>query len=548
MSEIPRGAIRFNTDSNKPELWDGSQWAEFQLSTPNLGTNLTPTGSVYFNGSAYVTVPTSTDFGLVEGNWTVECYAYIEQMVGSYGRLWYLEGSSAADIDGVYFSNTHMSMGSTNVWSIGDGTGGEYERNRWMHVAVCHDSTNIRMYINGHEAFTSSNNFFNSASKKLTLMSTNNGSYGGTGQGYISNFRIVNGTALYTSNFTPPSAPLTNVTNTKLLFCQSATSATAAAVTPNTPVSTSATASSFGPFNSDKKPGTRGLFGGGQHIHGNSISNVIDYVNISSQGKALDFGDLSSARRWVFGAVASRTRGVWAGGLDPAINDTIDFVTIASTGNATDFGNQVDSKATYGAVCNETRGVFGGGNPAASSSKTAGIDYITIASTGNSVNFGNLETATASLCGAAGQVRGLFFGGYTPTVLKTIQFVTISTLGDSQNFGDLARTNGQEGQACANATRGICSGGTGPSPCTDIEYVNIASGGNGNKFGDLTSVSVSTMGAVSSPTRGVISTDDTNQLNLDMIEIMTEGNSIDFGDLSVARDIGSGCSNGHGGL
>ena len=37
MAEIPRGAIRFNTDSNKPELWDGSQWAEFQLSTPNLG-------------------------------------------------------------------------------------------------------------------------------------------------------------------------------------------------------------------------------------------------------------------------------------------------------------------------------------------------------------------------------------------------------------------------------------------------------------------------------------------------------------------------------
>ena len=39
-SEIPRGAIRFNTDSNKPELWDGSQWAEFQLSTPNLGRSV----------------------------------------------------------------------------------------------------------------------------------------------------------------------------------------------------------------------------------------------------------------------------------------------------------------------------------------------------------------------------------------------------------------------------------------------------------------------------------------------------------------------------
>ena len=38
--EIPEETIRFNTDSNKPELWDGSQWAEFQLSTPNLGRSV----------------------------------------------------------------------------------------------------------------------------------------------------------------------------------------------------------------------------------------------------------------------------------------------------------------------------------------------------------------------------------------------------------------------------------------------------------------------------------------------------------------------------
>ena len=145
-----------------------------------------------------------------------------------------------------------------------------------------------------------------------------------------------------------------------------------------------------------------------------------------------------------------------------------------------------------------------GGNPEASSSKTDGIDYITIASTGNSLDFGNLTAATASLCATAGQVRGLFFGGYTPTVLRTIQFVTIATTGNAQNFGDLARTNGQEAQACANATRGICSGGTGPSPCTDIEYVNIASTGNGQKFGDLITAGTSTMGAVSSPTRGLM--------------------------------------------
>ena len=36
--------------------------------------------------------------------------------------------------------------------------------------------------------------------------------------GYISNVRMVNGTAVYTAPFTPPTAPLTAVTNTTLLL------------------------------------------------------------------------------------------------------------------------------------------------------------------------------------------------------------------------------------------------------------------------------------------------------------------------------------------
>ena len=38
---------------------------------------------------------------------------------------------------------------------------------------------------------------------------------------YISNVRLVKGTAVYTSDFIPPTRQLTNVTNTKLLCCQS---------------------------------------------------------------------------------------------------------------------------------------------------------------------------------------------------------------------------------------------------------------------------------------------------------------------------------------
>jgi hypothetical protein len=61
--------------------------------------------------------------------------------------------------------------------------------------------------------------------------------------------QFVKGTALYTSNFTPPSAPLTSVENTKLLCCKSNSSATAADVTPGTITANGNTAATnFNPF------------------------------------------------------------------------------------------------------------------------------------------------------------------------------------------------------------------------------------------------------------------------------------------------------------
>ena len=68
--------------------------------------------------------------------------------------------------------------------------------------------------------------------------STNNVTVGGNvaGAGWwngsISNVRVIKGTALYTSNFSPTFTELTNLPNTSLLALQSSSSATAYAVSP----------------------------------------------------------------------------------------------------------------------------------------------------------------------------------------------------------------------------------------------------------------------------------------------------------------------------
>ena len=109
---------------------------------------------------------------------------------------------------------------------------------KWAHIAAVREGTAFRLYVDGKlEASprTASTTMPNDSS--VTLIDIGRRRYASLEQipyeGFISNVRIIKGTALYTSNFTPPTDPLTNVTNTKLLCCQSNTSATAVAAAPN---------------------------------------------------------------------------------------------------------------------------------------------------------------------------------------------------------------------------------------------------------------------------------------------------------------------------
>jgi len=118
---------------------------------------------------------------------------------------------------------------------------GSLKVGQWYHYAACRSGNTLRLFIDGKmmvEDTSHTENYNNTSAFGCRV-----GCESGAGatvagfkaiKGFISNVRVVNGTALYTSNFTPPTSALTAVNNTVLLCCQSPSSPTAAAVSPGT--------------------------------------------------------------------------------------------------------------------------------------------------------------------------------------------------------------------------------------------------------------------------------------------------------------------------
>ena len=214
------------------------------------------------------------------------------------------------------------------------------------------------------------------------------------------------------------------------------------------------------------------------------------------------------------------------------------------------FNNELGVNGALG-----NRGLVAGGYVAPARSSV--VDYITISTLGNAISFGSLSVARSGSGSCSSSTRGTFAGGFSgPSQSNTIDFVTISSTGNASSFGILSGTSEVRG-ACSNGTRGIFGGGyIGGLSSNVIEYITIASTGNTQDFGDLTSRRGAAAGCCASSTRGIFAgayasptAPATNVTNtIDYITISTTGNAIDFGDITVARGGGGGCSNSTRGL
>ena len=294
--------------------------------------------------------------------------------------------------------------------------------------------------------------------------------------------------------------------------------------------------------------GVRAIFSGRSTSPGVYV-NTTDFITISTQGDAIDFGDQNGAG--TYGSTTSdKTRGIIAGG-HPQHNDVIDFCTIATTAGFTDFGDLTSSRWIMGGgVSSATRSVFAGGSIVTSGNPTTNVlDYVTTQSLGNAKDFGDCIQARRGTASVNNPTRGIFAGGYFPaTLYNLIEYITTATLGNAADFGDL-RSSISRNAGCSNSIRGMFGGGGNPA-VNSIEFINIATLGNSNDYGDLLATENGYIGAAASPIRGVFAGGNTSTASnvIQHISLQTAGDSVDFGDLTVAGYGVHGLSNGHGGL
>ena len=183
-------------------------------------------GSFYFNGTTdYISGNTGlTDLQIATGTaFTIEAWVYplvsagIQGIVGyhnlvagSGGWVLYLNNSVGGSVVTLGLYNAAVvssSVTTTNLVKIGE----------WSHVAVSYNGTTATIYINGVANGSSalSNVTYGTASPVIGRWNYTVAFRYYTG--YITDVHVVNGTAKYPSNFTPPTAPITPIANTKLL-------------------------------------------------------------------------------------------------------------------------------------------------------------------------------------------------------------------------------------------------------------------------------------------------------------------------------------------
>ena len=553
-----------------------------------LETPTAVTGSVEFDGTGdYLSIASSNDFAYGTGDFTWELWVYPTDLSGNHYIIDHGSngGTLALGSPGNRYYNT-TTGGSSALYTTGFGG---LSTNTWYHLAAVRKDGTTSLYTNGL-LISSASDSHNYGAQEVTIGNYGAADGGEEFDGYISNLRLLKGTALYTSNFTPPTHELEVIGDTVLLCCNNPDSAAAASyagigTSKTITVNGDAAASTFSPgltrdftFGTEFRGVTtfdtqgyfvppsgtteqrgrgRGIFGGA-YLTPQGANARIEYIETSSSGNGLDFGDMSSTTM-MSTALANSTRSVFAGGYSaPATIKTIEFVTTATTSNTTNFGDLSETKRHMAACASSTKGVWSGGTTTGSTNCITTLDNVTIQSLGTAVDYGDLSAARRSHHGAGSPTRGVFAGGNTNTPtpnlgMQTIDYFTIASGGTALSFGSLTVGTREIGGS-SDSTRAVFGGGykvPANSYTNVIEFITIATTGDAQDFGDLT-VARSFANGLSNSIKGIFSGGAISPVysnTIDYVTIQSTGNATDFGDLIQQRlGYANAACDSHGGI
>lgn len=196
------------------------------LANPSTGLDTRYLGSAYFDGTYdYFEIASNAAFGFGTGDYTLEAWIYIigAATTNGYMILDFRNVGNGADGKIILYLNNANALTVNIGTTIIIASGVTILQNQWYHVAVARSGTNTKLFVNGAQkgsTYVGSQDLGATARPVIGNVADASATYNASWNGYISDVRIVKGSAVYTTAFIPPVQPLTAVTNTQLLTLQ----------------------------------------------------------------------------------------------------------------------------------------------------------------------------------------------------------------------------------------------------------------------------------------------------------------------------------------
>jgi len=328
--EIPLGAMRFNSDSQKLEYWNGEIWMQVHTFSPDLNggarglfAGMTPNADTHTDAIDYITIPTAgnaTDFGNLSVS-RLGCGAF-----GSRTRGVFHSGGGGTPTTGSNVIDYVTIASTANATDFGDATTtfryakGLSNQTRGMNAGG-YDVKDTIDYV----TIASTGNALDFGNLTSTV--------GGGPGGGASPTRGV-----FSGGYSPNSPTCLNT----LQYLT---------------IASTGNAEDFGDMttlrahNAQVSSSTRSVVAMGYKTPSTN-QETSEYFTFATKGNSISFGD-TIASGISPGGTSDSIRGVWAGGG----GNVIQYVNISTQGDAVDFGDMVTAGGWLGATSNAHGGL-----------------------------------------------------------------------------------------------------------------------------------------------------------------------------------------------